>query len=157
MHLRATTLQPRLVPLLRGSECVLVRLFAPFLGSAGRERDDLQGIAPGAPGAREQRTLRAGLLVEMVENRGGIDEHRTVIQNERRHTPERTEFADAFEVLADRPVGVLEGKLEQLQTDRHRPHEGRVEHSDQDHFRLSPFVTRRNGAPKLAPERRFAQ
>jgi hypothetical protein len=42
-------------------------------------------------------------------------------------------MSNELEVLAHGPIAMLERDLEQLHADRHTPHEGRIEHSDQNH------------------------
>ena len=90
------------------------------------------------PGARQQRALGPGELVEVVEDRARLHELLAVVGDQRGHAAQRVVFADAVEVLA-RPTSCAcsNGMLQQLHGDGDTAHERRIEHSDQQHPAVS--------------------
>src|SRR3546814_13392012 len=91
---------------LRRADDALVGGGASFVDCAGRQRDEPQRTPPLGTRARDQGTLGADRLVEPVEERGRIDQHRAILEHQRRDAAERAGLAHGIENTDNRaPVG----------------------------------------------------
>ena len=105
------------------------RLFA----ETGGQRRNLQGMAPRPAIGRDQRAVRSGLLVQMVENRAAFDQHLAVVEHQGRHPHQRVVAGDLGGIAENRPRAMLEGEAVYIQRDADAPHERRIILADQDH------------------------
>src|SRR3546814_8433148 len=89
------------------SDDALVGGGASFVDCAGRQRDEPQRTPPLGTRARDQGTLGADRLVEPVEDRGRIDQHRAILEHQRRAAAERVGLAHGIEIAEHRAPVVL--------------------------------------------------
>src|SRR5208282_2089249 len=71
-------------PLLRGllMQGALIDEADRLVGEAGREGADLQRLPAGWPAWRDQGFRRAHHLIEMIEDRGAVDQHLAIIEHQ---------------------------------------------------------------------------
>src|ERR1700691_603843 len=74
MHLRTAAREPGIMALVRGPELTLVDLIPAFVSSAAREGHELERAASLAPGARQQGALWPDQLIEVIQQRRGLEQ-----------------------------------------------------------------------------------
>ena len=83
--------------------------------NACRQHDLLQGIAPGFAAGWQQRAIRTNSLIQVIQDRRAVDEHLAVVQDKRRHAPDRVVGAQSIGIAEHRQELALERHAEQVQ------------------------------------------
>jgi hypothetical protein len=95
-------------------------------------------------GPERGSSARSGptLLIDPVEDGGGIDQHRTVVQHQRGDAPQRIRRPHGVEIAEHRTGVVFIGKAQHGERNRHPAGIGGVIVADEDHARSMPHGPR---------------
>jgi hypothetical protein len=128
----AVALDPGRVLLLGRAEQALVHDRHRLLERGEREPQEAQRAQP-LRRSRRQQAARRGQRLGVVEDQRRVEQHHAVVADQRRRLHERVDPRELVEVPEHRERAVLEAQAQELERDRHAPHVGRVEQSDQLH------------------------
>ncbi len=119
--------------LLLGTLAVLIDDLDALLARRQRQAMKPQRLAPRMALGRHQPLVRNDASLDIVEDEGGIHEHRAVVAHEGRRLHDRIDRAKLVEGAKDGERLVLEGDAHELHRDRDAAHVGRIEHADELH------------------------
>ena len=133
-------------PLFEVTVDVLVAVEQPLKGQRNalvhqsmRQHHRLQHLAPLRPMRRRQRAGWSRHLVQVVDDGGGVDQHLTRFQNQRRYAHQRIDLSHLLHVAEHRDRIARVRHAVVIECHRHTPRKGRVELANEDH---AQFVAR---------------
>src|SRR5450755_1169858 len=124
MHLRTAAMQPGFMAFFGRSEDSLVDLQHTFFRRSGCNRHQTLRTAARYPRPWQQSAFGPGEFVQIIENDCRFDQRVTVIGAQGGHPAEWVVLTNPLEVLAHRPVGMLERQAENFHADGDAAHEG---------------------------------
>jgi hypothetical protein len=104
-----------------------------LVAKPGRQRADFQRLPPRRSALRDHGHGRPDQFVEIIEDRGALDQRLAIVQHQRRHPAQRIVWRNLVGIAERRPRPMLERQLIQPQRERDTAHEGGVVLADQDH------------------------
>jgi hypothetical protein len=118
---------------------LLVEQAHHLVAQPGGQGANAQHGAARRAGGRDQPGL-ARRLVQVIQDRRTLDQHLAIIQQQRRHAPQRVQRDEPIGIAEGGPGAMLVAQTEDVERDGNAPHERRIVLPDQDHRILAPYV-----------------